>query len=392
MSGPAEGPLLDAVRALWPDGVLRRYDAGAPAPADPATDLALVPGARSGLVVPRGTPAAAARAMSRFSSATSVPEVARRLAGAWAVRLSRGAVLRSRLVVTGDTRSSFAAHLAELLGQPVSFSVSVGSDRVNRKPVLEVFDAVGRTLAFVKLGDTPSARSDVTAEGVHLRRVQGVTWSRLRVPRVLHETIWRDVVVLVVSALPTAPARPWGRGGPPTAAMNELAAAFAGARVPLAEVPWLARQQRLAARLPDADARRRLGGCLDALTARSGDRPVAVGAWHGDWTPWNMSWHDGRVHLWDWERFETGVPAGLDRYHYAVNDHTARRGTSVETVLAGLEAVAPDREDPDGTVAPAYLAAVTGRYLSLAALPRGQAVAARGRCTLEALERRLGLA
>ena len=49
-----------------------------------------------------------------------------------------------------------------------------------------------------------------------------------------------------------------------------------------------------------------------------------------------------RVLLWDWERFETDVPIGLDRCHYLVNALTKRRGTSDHTIRAGLAAAGGD--------------------------------------------------
>lgn len=40
-------------------------------------------------------------------------------------------------------------------------------------------------------------------------------------------------------------------------------------------------------------------------------------AWHGDLTPWNVSrGPDGRLLVWDWERFGTGVPLGFDAVHH----------------------------------------------------------------------------
>ena len=50
-----------------------------------------------------------------------------------------------------------------------------------------------------------------------------------------------------------------------------------------------------------------------------------------------MSRRRGRLQLWDWERFETGVPLGLDRCHYAVNAVTRRDGTDVASVMRGFE-------------------------------------------------------
>jgi aminoglycoside phosphotransferase (APT) family kinase protein len=46
-----------------------------------------------------------------------------------------------------------------------------------------------------------------------------------------------------------------------------------------------------------------------------GTAQVELGACHGDWTPWNMNIHNGRVQVWDWEKFTVGVPVGFDAAH-----------------------------------------------------------------------------
>ncbi len=58
-----------------------------------------------------------------------------------------------------------------------------------------------------------------------------------------------------------------------------------------------------------------------------------------------MSRRHGRLQLWDWERFETGVPLGLDRCHYGVNAVCRRDGVGLASVMRGLElaGIANDR-------------------------------------------------
>ncbi|WP_204042104.1 hypothetical protein [Acrocarpospora phusangensis] len=42
-----------------------------------------------------------------------------------------------------------------------------------------------------------------------------------------------------------------------------------------------------------------------------------AGAWHGDFSPWNVcAGGDGELLVWDWERFEVGVPIGFDALHH----------------------------------------------------------------------------
>ena len=39
---------------------------------------------------------------------------------------------------------------------------------------------------------------------------------------------------------------------------------------------------------------------------------------HGDFVPWNASWADGRLYLYDWEYAQEEVPAGYDLFHFLI--------------------------------------------------------------------------
>jgi hypothetical protein len=43
---------------------------------------------------------------------------------------------------------------------------------------------------------------------------------------------------------------------------------------------------------------------------------VMFGAYHGDWTCWNMGRRDGKLVVFDWERSRPGVPLGVDAAHF----------------------------------------------------------------------------
>ena len=111
-----------------------------------------------------------------------------------------------------------------------------------------------------------------------------------------------------------------------------------------------------------------------------------------------MSRRRGRLQLWDWERFETGVPLGLDRCHYAVNAVCRRDGLGLASVMRGLElaGIANDRSTREPcSSAPTYLAVIACRYLAGAELELGDAIAAgiadRSQVMLDALRSWLGL-
>src|SRR4051794_8184568 len=289
------------------------------------------------MLVPANNPTAAARSMQRFSAALSAPDTAKRLAVSALLRSHSAAMFPHRMEVQ-ESAGSFREWLTDLFGEHVDFSLALGTARVNRKPVLQVFDRRGRSLAFVKLGPTAVAAAHVSAEAEALK-VLGVSGpiSGIHVPTILHAGHWQDSVVLVMSALETSrwqnPSRQWTV---PHRAMRSLHGHFAGPPQTFATMPFRKSMTVAVESLPSSPAQDRLGVALQRLDALAGDLELIPGAWHGDWTPWNMARRRGRLQLWDWERFELGVPGGLDRCHYGVNAVCRRDGVSPGSVLAGL--------------------------------------------------------
>jgi len=334
--------------------------------------------------------------MQRFSAALNVPEAARRMALGAALRVGGARMFGDRVqVVASAGTDSLERYLSGVLDENVTFSLGIGNARVNRKPVLQVFGPSGQDLAFVKIGNTPASITEVSGEAEALEALAAKPWSGLEIPRVLHTGTWNGMFVLVMSSLPTSLQRtPKSRRTIPMQAMDELSAAFSEGTQPLTFAPLWGRLERAAKSLDDDHQRERLLHALEIVAGRAGDRPWHIGAWHGDWTPWNMARRGQVVQLWDWERFETGVPSGLDKFHFAVNDHCRTHGIEVQTIRAGLEAAVGDKNDPGSEahlLAGIYLLAITCRYLTLAQGVGGEAISRQGETTLRTLFDWLGL-
>ena len=120
---------------------------------------------------------------------------------------------------------------------------------------------------------------------------------------------------------------------------------------------------RLAAAPASAD-RAALDAELTELARQHGQRELALGAWHGDWTPWNMACTSGGLLLWDWERFAGGVPVGFDALHYQLQSDVVTARADPALAAAGLVERAPDLLAPlevGAAAGPADRAAVPGR-------------------------------
>jgi hypothetical protein len=381
--------LLTTAADLWPGSDV--VPAGAPGDGRPVRVTFAVVQRRGDPValVPVDPAPAAGAALRRFSSASTWWGATSRVVASTAVGLVPG-LLRDRVEVRGGD-PGLAAHLSEVLGRPITFSVTIGTARVNRKPVLQLFDERGACCGFAKVGWSPSTNLDVAAEGRALTTLGAELFRYVVPPTLIARTTWQDRPVIVIEALEPSVPRPGRRSwDPPIAAMDELCSRFAGAPVALTASAWWSREWQVAGALGDPVDRSRLGRAMDRVALLAGDRPLTFGAWHGDWTPWNMAVDGQRVLLWDWERFEAGVPAGLDELHYAVNALTAGGPATAEAICGALATAAGSElrpGDPARLRSLLYLVAILGRYLRLSGVTGGEHIAPRAAQTLLALER-----
>lgn len=302
------GAWTEAVAALWPDA-----EVGAGADPKAVREFVFLPSAgRPRLLLPAGLPAAAANAVRRYSHDLGPRQRFTRALMAAGVRARLAdRMLRDRLHATG-AGESIEDRLGALLSHEVVVSVGLGSARANRKPILHVLTPGGEALAFVKIGDTATARELIADEATALGALAERSFGHLAVPRVLHHGEWRGLSLLVLTPLPTGAVSFRSRRDAPVAAMRELTGVTSCR--PLAASAFHARFDDVA--LDDPEQRKRFADAVARIRQAYGDDELEFGAWHGDWAPWNMAWHHGRVQLWDWERFDPDVPAGLDLVHY----------------------------------------------------------------------------
>lgn len=356
----ALGALVSTVSRLWPDATDVHLATSTWPVRGVAGDFLVVPNASAPrLLVPCGNPRAGATAMRRFSAGLSLRDATQRLGASAALRFGGPLAFRDRITMTPGGYG-ITSYLSSILGCEVDVSLGVGPARANRKPVLEVFNKGGRSLAYVKVGDNPVATRNVRGEAVALSEIAGHFDPLLEVPQLISAESWQGMFVLVMSSLSTSvrqnPKHQWLI---PHDQMTLLGDAFADDSRTLTSSPLWHRMTAAAAGLVDQSLRENLERALAGLAQRSGDHPFRIGAWHGDWTPWNMARRGTRIQLWDWERFETGVPVGLDALHYGVNAMTKRLGSTPEAVRAGLDFAGAGATS---LLAGVYLASITCRY------------------------------
>jgi hypothetical protein len=216
-----------------------------------------------------------------------------------------------RLVVSPEP-AGIEAHVCQVIRRPVRLGVLLGPPRANIKPVLQVFDLDGRTIAFAKVATSSVSAALLKTEAAALQRLEQRPAPGVLAPKLLDIGDWHGRVVLVQTALPAAQS-----GRQPTELPTAALAGIAGsAGVRRSRLDESAFWQTVSDVGPpcwhglDVSPLAHVRDTIDSSTECS------FGAWHGDFGPWNAACGEGHLEVWDWERFDEDVPAGMDAAHW----------------------------------------------------------------------------
>ena len=220
---------------------------------------------------------------------------------------------RDEIVVASRVAPPLETKIAELFpGHTIRLALSSGAPEpaINRKPSASVINAAtGEVLGFVKIAASKVSREIVeheaeTLAGLALRDL------RLATPRLFFAGEVDGRYLAVQSPLPGAPA---------PAAFTQQHAGFlqslrCGSSKPAAETNMVvALPHRLDALRP---ARPHLRETFDSILPTLEQTPVISTIVHGDFAPWNLRMHDGKIAAFDWEYAELdGLPL-IDQIHF----------------------------------------------------------------------------
>lgn len=313
--------------------------------ADPrATWLARPAAGAPELLVPLASRRAAAAVSRRFWDGMPVSRRARQWVGEVALRT--GLAQRwwpGRVALVGadpeldDPERSLLARLAIRLGEGrVLAAVTLRPAHYNAKPVLALFDAAGRLLAFAKVAVDEVSDEYVRTEIEWLARAANAP-APLRAPRLIGAESWRGHPVALLEPL-VLPRVPRHRADGALEALAEAVLALGPVeRVTVERAGIVARARAEAA----TGAGVAFAELIDAVVEHHAGEVLDVGPWHGDLSPWNTATGRGEVLVWDWELAGEGMPVGSDLRHRAVMVATHLAARSARETLDALPARDP---------------------------------------------------
>ncbi|TIC81858.1 hypothetical protein [Nocardioides sp. GY 10127] len=293
-------------------------------------------------------PDAGAPVLRRVLSRANDPESRRRHLArrGYACVAGAGLVGRERVhLADGALRSSLEQVLSGTGVEVQHLALHFGPPRANRKPVVLLLDGAGRLSAVAKIGTGPVTSTLVRHEAGALRSLHsGPPHTLLVVPELLGLGPGPGGSTLMVQSVVPVPDRPQVPDESlRRAAQRELSAH--GPEWPGSAAGWVASLFDRVLALPDpdegcdtehADLQRRLVGTAFRAVTDLASAPwlddVVCAPSHGDWAPQNLAvTAEGRVAVWDWERFADVRPLGYDEAHLVLQQH--RRHTQPEGSL-----------------------------------------------------------
>ena len=247
--------------------------------------------------------------------------------------LTVGALDRSRRV--GIDGEALADRVAARLGDdPARALVLCGPPRANQKPVIQLHDRRGRTVAFVKVAWNDLTRrllDDERRSLDHLaRRAEGV-----RVPKVLATGDFGSATWMAIS-----PVEVDRRRDAEPASIDEVARAIEATGEawdgPAGEARFARELLAASEELP------RTRGVVAPLFERDRTAMLSLAGSHGDFVPWNIQSGEPMPAVWDWERYRTACPIGYDRLHHRLQVALHRTDRPFPEALRDLARSTPD--------------------------------------------------
>lgn len=275
--------------------------------------------------------------------------------------LSVATVSRSHRFAMRTDAGSIVEHVRDQFERSITAAiVLLGPPRANQKPVLQLHNRRGQTVAFAKVAWNEITTQLLADEHNALTYLNLVPQPGFCVPKVLGAASFGEGSYLLLSPVSVS-----NRVRASKQRAMDLALAIErtspGSVSRVTDSPFVDRLLQRSRDLPIAH------GIVHNLTLRHAERDLPLRAWHGDFVPWNFLSGSKTMAVWDWERFDQAVPAGFDRLHYSFQLASHRDpssiGRAVATVRAELSDVLPEL---DSVTADAhldwYLAEVLCRY------------------------------
>jgi hypothetical protein len=216
----------------------------------------------------------------------------------------------------------------------LSYAFFTGTDSPHRKVAVQVMDRTGRIRGFAKVSKNASVKPFLNHEANTLNYLNTLDLQTTLIPKVLFCGEIGGVEVLVTDSLKTSRSKT-------VTALNDAHLAFLRELAEKTAVPVKASDMSFVADLRKqyvavserltVEWRQRLEKALAVLESSGSNLGVrALG--HGDFTPWNTFFVDGKLYVFDWEYASDKFSVGYDLIHFGLASSVVKNQTSCDVI------------------------------------------------------------
>ncbi len=238
----------------------------------------------------------------------------------------------------GREHTFLLEHIKKILGRrDIIFSISLGTSGPYRKPVIQVITLDGKILGYVKVGWNEATSKLVRHETQILKTLAQSLLLSFIVPRVLHNSYWDDHFICIQSAPEViSEESPKELKVIHLGALKELAT-FRMKRMSLQKSHfWTTLKQRVK-RVTNAYYKSVLERGIVTLEVEIGKRFLPFHFRHGDFTPWNTKWVEGRLFIFDWEYASEEASPGWDLFHFLIQSMLLLHRSSIGKIYQAFQ-------------------------------------------------------
>jgi hypothetical protein len=213
------------------------------------------------------------------------------------------------------------------------YAYFTGTDSPHRKLAVQIMDANGLIKGFAKVSRNPVVQPLLSYEAVTLNHLRTLDLKTAHIPTVLFSEEQDGVSILVTDTLKTTRTTSSSLNKAHLAFLAEMASKTADPSRDGNDGLVTEMRRRYAAvgeRLPSV-WQRRIEQCIDYIGQCRPALEHGVLS-HGDFTPWNTFFVDGRLYVFDWEYADHIYPAGYDLIHFMLSMPQTNHQPAVETL------------------------------------------------------------
>lgn len=215
------------------------------------------------------------------------------------------------------------------------YIIGCGTPGAGQKPVIQVTNSNGKSICYIKVGHNLNTINSLKNESNFLKTVKNKN-KKFNVPEVLYECMINDNYLLFLEPISVHKSFRGKISSRHIDIMVELFE-FSNYEEKLVNSTYFKHLSYDINSIKSVYYRSFALKELEKVLIELDNRNVRFCLNHGDFCPWNMSYKNDRLYIFDWESASFDLPAGYDYFHFIVQYNSLIKKSKLANVFLDIE-------------------------------------------------------